>query len=243
MGRPGTGLLAGACLLALTCAAPADPSETIALTFPPDLTPDVEALPRLPATSAAVKRINARLAALDRYMLDFALVCNSDPPRSFVGRDVDVVFLGPGLFSVLTLNESWCPGAAHGNNYALPYTFDLLTGDATSWPVRLPANLQDPARRPHRPDYIIGSKALTAVYLSLATAMDGECRDAILVDNRGYFRVWPSAEDRGLVLMPAGLAHAEQACADPVALPLARLRALDFPADLLEALGNPLALP
>jgi len=61
MRRPGTCLVAGACLLALTSAARADPPETIALTFPPDLAPDVEALPRLLATRAAMTRINARL--------------------------------------------------------------------------------------------------------------------------------------------------------------------------------------
>jgi len=243
MGRPGTGLVAGACLLALISAARADPPATIALTFPPDLAPDVEALPRLPADSAAMTRINARLAELDRDMLDFVLSCNSDPPRSFVERQVDVVFSGPVFLSILTLNGSYCPGAAHGNHYALSFTFDLLTGDATSWPVLFPADLQDPARRPHRPDYIIGAPALTDVYLSFATAMDGECRAAITGDNRGTFRVWPSAQDRGLVLMPTGLAHADRACADPVALPLKTLTELDFAPDLLRALDDPLPLP
>lgn len=154
-----------------------------------------------------------------------------------------MVFPGPVFLSILTLNGSYCPGAAHGSHYALPYSFDLRAGNAVDWTDIVPTGLQDSARRPHRTDCIIGSPALTDVYLSFATAMDAECRDAILGDNDGHFRLWPSAQDRGIVLMPAGLAHAEQACADPVALPLARLRALDFPADLLEALGNPVALP
>lgn len=54
-----------------------------------------------------------------------------------------------------------------------------------------------------------------------------DCRGAIAA-NGGWFRIWPSAAEGGLALQPSGLSHADQACADPVAIPPAKFRELGF---------------
>lgn len=250
MARPGSGsLVVGVSLfalavlgLALTGRLALAEATAVSLIFPPPLTPDVQALPRLVATTAAMDRINAHLSHLDAKKLSWAIGCNTDPPRTYVERGVDIVFAGPRYLGLLTLNASSCQGAAHGAHFALPLTFDLATGAEVNWPDLFPPFLQDPVRRPHRTDYIIGVQRLNSLYLSHATDMDAECRAAIADDNNGYFRAWPSAADRGLMLMPAGLAHANQACADPVVFPAALLRREGFPAVLLEALDHPAPL-
>lgn len=243
MGRPGRVLTAWAFLLALVVSANAEPALPIALTHPPDLTLNIEALPRLIATTPAMERINATLAKLDSEALDHAIDCHSDPPRSFVARWVSVEFAGPRYLGLLTGNEFYCLGAAHGAHFAAPYVFDLDTGLQVDWPRLFPAALQDQENHPHRTDYIIGTHVLTDLYLTYAVAMDEECRDAILAENGGYFLSWPSSADRSLVLMPMGPPYAVEACADPVAIPVATLRSFGFSEDLVSALDDPAPLP
>lgn len=251
MGRPGRRRLAAgvrplalaALGLAFACRMALAEAAAVSLIFPPPLTPEVQALPRLVASTAAMDHINAQLSQLDARELSWASGCDTDPPRTYFARGVRIVFAGPRYLGLLTVNESFCQGAAHGAHFAMPLTFDLATGAEVNWPDLFPRLLQDPVHRPHRTDYIIGAQRLTSLYLSHATDMDAECRATILDDNNGYFRAWMSATDQGLVLMPSGLSYASQACADPVALPVATLRAEGFPAPLLAALDNPARLP
>ena len=251
MGHPGRrSLVAGVKPLALAvlgltfaCRMALAEAAAVSLIFPPPLTPEVQALPRLVATTAATDRINAQLSQLDARELSWASGYNSDPPRTYVARGVDIVFAGPRYLGLLTLNESFCQGAAHGADFAMPLTFDLATGAVVNWPDLFPPLLQDPVRRPHQTDYIIGAGQLTSLYLSRATDMDAECRAAVADDNNGYFRVWPSALDRGLVLLPTGLPYSNQACADPVMFPAALLRREGFPQTLISALVDPAPLP
>ncbi len=245
MKRPGSLFAVGAILFALTIAgltALAEPAS-LKLSFLPDLTPDIQALPRLLATTPAMARINDQLSQLDAKETSWAANCDVDPPNSYVERAVGVVFAGPRYFGLLTLNESFCPGAAHPNSGAMPLTFDLATGAEVNWPDLFPSKLQDPIRHPNWTGYVIGSKALTALYLSQAADMDAGCSPEIVSDNNGYFHVWPSAVDRGLVLQPTGLAYSNQACADPVVLSTAILRREGFPDELIAALEAPLPLP
>lgn len=116
---------------------------------------------------------------------------------------MSVEFAGPRYLGLLVGNEFYCPGAAHSSHFAQPYMFDLETGLQVDWPRLFPAALQDQDTPPHRIDPIIGTQVSTDLYLTYAVAMDQECRDAIPAENGGYFRSWPSAVDRGLVLMPA----------------------------------------
>lgn len=243
MGRPGRRFAAGAILLAVTglgFAQPTGPADwAINLVDLPNLAPDIQSLPRLVATTLAMDRINGQLSQMDADLASWAKVCNSEPPRSYVERDVDVVFAGPGYLGILTMNASYCPGAAHGNHYVAPLTFDLVTGAKVDWTDIFPPALQDTARRPFLTDFIVGAQRLTDLYLVYAMNMDTECRRAIQDQNGGYFRVWPSAADFGLVLMPAGLPHAVQACADPVVLAGLILTREGFPEALVRALDEP----
>lgn len=214
----------------------------MSLVFPPPVTPDVQALPRLVATTPSARLINDQLALLDAEETSWATSCNTDPPRSQVERRVDVVFAGPPYLGLLILNESCCPGAAHGNHFSAPLTFDLASRTEVIWPDLFPSALQDRLCHTHRTGPVIDSERLTVLFLAQADQMDADRFDAIVLGNDGYFRVWPSAADRGLVLMPTGLAHANQACADPVVFPAALLRHEGFPAVLLEALDHPAPL-
>lgn len=230
-------------LAAMTLApqsARAEPTA-LALTFPPPLAENVASLPRVTAQDAATRRINTYLAEQDRKELDWALGCNSDPPRSFVERSVEVAFVGPRYFGLVVADAFYCPGAAHPNDFVFPLTFDLTTGLKIDWRSLFPQHLLRTEAPATGFDGVVGSADLTDLYLSVAGTLDQDCRDEI-VGNSGYFRVWPRARDRGLILMPSGLAHAMQACADPVVLPVALLQAAGFPDDLLGALINPAPL-
>lgn len=248
MARPGVRLrIAGAMLLAGVCPVVAQtqaPTHApVALIHQPDLTPDIRALPRLESATAAARSINDQLSRLDAEMLSWAVSCDTDPPTTRVRRGVEVAFAGPDYLSVLMQIEVYCPGAAHGNHALVPLTFDLASGEEVRWRDMVPAPLQDPERPRKTADFIIGTSALTSQYVSWATDLDAECKAVILAENDAYFRLWPSALDQGLVLLPTGLSHANQACADPVALPLAVLREMRFPAPLLVALSDPGPLP
>lgn len=213
----------------------------LALTFPPPLAENVSSLPRVVAQDAVMRRINTSLAERDRAEQDWVLECNSDPPRSIVERSVEVAFVGPRYFALVVADAFSCPGAAHPNDFVLPLTFDLTTGLEVDWRNLFPKHLLRTEAPATGFDGVIGSAALTDLYLSVAVTLDQDCRDEI-VGNDGYFHVWPSARDRGLILMPAGLAHAMRACADPVVLPVTLLRAAGFLGDLPASLTDPAAL-
>lgn len=227
-------------LAAMTLAQQSDRAEPTALTltFPPPLAEDVSSLPRVAARDAATRRINTFLSEQDRKKLDRARGCNSDPPRSFVERSVEVAFVGPRYFALVVADVFYCPGAAHPNDFVLPLTFDLTTGLEVDWRSLFPQHLLRTEVPATGFGGVVGSAALTDLYLSVAVTLDQGCRDEI-VGNNGYFQVWPSARDRGLILMPAGLAHAMRACADPVVLPVTLLRAVGFPGDLSASLTDP----
>ena len=244
MARPGVRLrIAGAMLLAGVCAVVAPTHAPVALIHQPDLTPDIQALPRLDPATAAARRINDQRSRLDADMLSWAASCDTDPPTTHVARGVEVAFAGPDYLSVLMQIEVYCPGAAHGNHALVPLTFDLASGEEVRWHDMVPSHLQDPERPRKTADFIIGTSALTAQYFSWATDLGTECKAAILSENDGYFRLWPSALDQGLFLLPTGLSHANQACADPVVLPLAVLREMRCPAPVRVALSAPGPLP
>lgn len=207
----------------------------------PDLADGVAALPRLTAPGPAAARINADLAARDADAAAFGADCNTDPPRSFHERFVTVTFVGPTYLSLLDSTGFYCPGAAHPNFGVAPLTYDMTTGAEVDWRGLFPVVLLAGDNRP-RHGAVKAAPALVALYFAHATAMNTECREEI-ADDPVYFRVWLDAAKAGLVLMPASLPHALQACADPVTLPLASLRAHNFDPALLAALRHPDPVP
>lgn len=215
-------------LSAVTALAEDEPAQFLVL---PLLANEVAALPRLVASDEVSARINNRLAEIDRDEKDFAEGCNSDPPRSFVERNVEIAFAGPRFLSLLIYDAFYCSGAAHPNDWAWPLTFDLATGLETDLRDLFPPNLLPKESLRGPAVHFKFSQRLNDLYLALDVPMPEDCRSAIKA-NDAWFRVWPSAAEGGLVLQPSGLSHAEQACADPVTIPPAKLRALGF-ADLL----------
>ena len=230
-------------LLALAApAAWAQSGEGIALSFPAPLTTDIEAMPRMTGDGPAAAQINARLARWDAEMRAVARDCDTDPPQSLVRQDVDLVFAGPNWLGLVTHHEYWCPGTLHGTFFTVPLTLDLSSGAEVDWASHFPASLLDPGAEPFGPGAVWGSAELTALYLSQATDLPPDCREEVAA-SEGRFLVWPSAADRALVLMPAGLPHAVQACADIALLPADRLRASGFPPALTDTLVGASPIP
>ena len=120
-------------------------------------------------------------------------------------------------------------------------TYDLTTGAEVTWQALFPTGFLSEGSHPW-PDSVKASAGLVALYFARATTMDAECRDEI-ARYPVYFEVWLQAAVAGLVLMPSGLPHVMQACADPVTLPLSSLHALNFDPTLLAALRSHNPLP
>lgn len=233
---PGRHWRVGAFLGVLVMSAGPLAAQSPDVTFPPELVADIQSLPRLSGPDPASMRINARLAELDARVLREATACNSDPPNSVYARQVRVVFAGPGLLGLTTQTELFCPGAAHGSLFTQGFTFDLTTGLQLHWPDLFPTHLLAPVQPDDTTFGVRGSPALMALYLSEIPDLPDECRLA-LQGNQGWFRVWPDAAERGLALLPAGLPHAHQDCADPVVLPIPLLREHGFDASLIANLA------
>lgn len=215
----------------------AELSPQPALIFLPPLAKDIAALPRLAGSDRASLRINDQLTTLDQDAKSFAVDCNTDPPNSFVERDISIEFSGPRFVSFLISEGFYCPGAAHPNFGASPLNFDLATGEEVDWQQLFPADLLPSNDQPGPPHNVQFSARLTQLFLSMDHSLPPECVDEIK-GNQNYFEVWLSSSEKGLVVQPVGLAHAMQACGDAVLIPLDRLRVLGFADDLVKALAD-----
>lgn len=192
------------------------------------LAPNVDAMPRLPGASATEKRINARLASIDAETLTEARACQSQIGDTGLELSAEVVFASADFFAVTRQVNAFCAGAAHGAFFIEGVTFDMKTGEEVQWDQLFPPQFIA-ERGPHsKHGFVIGTDDLTRLYLDDAASLPAECRQAIQSENDGWFKVWPSHGDLGLILLPAGLAHANQACADPAVLRASTLRDKGF---------------
>lgn len=199
------------------------------------LATNVDAMPRLPGNSATQKRINARLASIDEETLTAARACWSQTGDTGFELATEVVFASADFFSITRLVNAFCAGAAHGAFFIEGVTFDMKTGEEVRWDQLFPPHFIA-GREPHsKHGFVIGTDDLTRLYLDHATSLPVECGRAIQSENDGWFRVWPSQGDLGLILMPTGLSHANQACADPAVLPASTLRDEGFAERLVNA--------
>jgi len=83
---------------------------------------------------------------------------------------------------------------------------------------------------------VVGSKALTALYLAgLDKDLDPSC-DQVLRETDLNFLLWPDAEKKGLAIETISLPHVVQACTDVVVIGLPKLRELGAAASLIEGL-------
>ena len=226
-------------LVILVAAPPAavqpDGQYRISLVEVAPLAPNVGAMPRLPGISATEKRINARLASIDEETLAAAGACRSQTGDGGFELATDVVFASPDFLSITRLVNAFCAGAAHGAFFIEGVTFDMKTGGEVRWDQLFPQHFIAEWEPHSKHGFVIGTDDLTRLYLDHAASLPVECGQAMQSENDGWFRVWPSQGDLGLILTPAGLPHANQACADPAVLPASTLRDEGFPERLVNA--------
>lgn len=229
--RGAAALAAALCILASKGS-----GQSLALIEHPPLAPGIEALPRVAGTNAAIQRMNARLDQLDAAALADAKACNTTPPESDFSRWIEMPFTGPDFLAFVVHFDVFCTGAAHPQQARIPLVFDAATGLETDLRDMFPGTLLPPVPEPGPASHFLFSAQLNDIYLALYRDMPETCHGPV-ADNKGWFQIWPDAAAGGLVLWPAGLSHAEQACAEAVILTVARMRSLGFDDALTQALN------
>lgn len=193
------------------------------------------AMPRLAGSGGAVDKVNARLDALDRSILEAMSDCE-DGPNRFWERWVDVTLATPGFLGLVSHSAFFCSGAAHPDSFSEALTFDLATGSEVDWNEVFPPDLRSPGGFPFESSVLRGSVRLTDAYVAQNAALDAECRE-VVAGRPHDFVVYPDGKSASLVLIPDDLAYAEKACADPVAIPVPVLRSLGVLHPVLDALS------
>lgn len=236
-------------------AAPAEASSAagaLALTDKPNLSGEIQAMPRLSGDSPAIVRINAELDRLDAAAVADAGDCATMGAEAGAGggwnRTITRPMTGPGYLTLREHLEIYC-GGAYPSTSQTPITWDLSTGQRANWVTLLPGlNLvqdQPEEGMPANTVYSIRSPQLEALYerKMLADAPDpswrDECKDVWVPKPAGElgqgFRVWADAEHGG-VAIDADYAHVVQACGGTVYLTADEMRTAGAPAALIEAL-------
>ncbi len=225
-----------AVLLGLTPPAMADATHP-SLTFSQSLSPEVELLPRLSQPGPVAQRINARLAELDASAIAEETYCRAQPRGDYY-RFLRTTYNGPDFLSFAISTDAYC-GGPHPDNYQEHVTFDLSTGAEIDLGTLLPRSLILPDRRETTDDRAAQAvlNRLLKLYFDHANQGTIDYCFATVVGDTYSFAFWPERESRSLMMKPLGLAYANKACADQVALPLATLRELHADPRLIEALA------
>jgi len=220
--------------------APAD------LIYAPPMAPGIAALPHLASSNAAAENINAALAATEANTINHARDCLVSP-RSDYRFSFEVTLQGPEFLSILTTDDFYCDGAAHGSMFNSVQLFDLTTGAAVDPLSLLPDELRpmplasgSSAIAHVQPEIT----ALTELYIQLlpsappnqyASLNHLDCAAVLRREGHG-FQVWPDAKAQALMLQPVGLAYFFTSCIAPVEVPLQLLQQLHAPPRLIRAL-------
>jgi hypothetical protein len=209
------------------------------MTHPAPLQKYVAALPKIatPANDAA-RRVNAALARLDAALPAAIHECRtgSTGPAAadaYWSRKIDVAMAGPRFLSLLIVDDAFC-GGAHPNTAVSALVYDLDTGQPADWTRLLPASLTGKVTLQEDMDGArtvrLASGRLHALYLAgygeTEQGANPDCRDAVTdtPDQPPPASVWPDAKAGGLAVQ-FDVAHVAEACALPVVIPLATLKA------------------
>ena len=218
----------------------------------PNLSADVEAMPRLSGDSPAIVRINAELDRLDAAATADATECATMGAEAGRGggwsRTITRPMTGPAYLTLREHLEVYC-GGAYPSNTQSAITYDLSTGARADWVALLPElHLAQDEAMEDMPDYVltIRSPQLTALYerKMIAEADDAEWRDQCKdvwkpqpdAEMGQGFYVWADAQHGG-VAIDADYVHAVQACGGTVYLTADEMRAAGAPAALIDALA------
>lgn len=242
---------AGALAILLAATSPAAGRATLPLVEPPHIARDVAALPRLarPA-SPAERRIDATLAAMNRAMPKVIRTCrtlSSGPAASgaYWSRKVETTLAGPRFLSLAVTDDYFC-GGAHPDTAREALVFDLSTGRLADWRSFLSPALTGKVSLQEGADGVktqrLASRRLHALYLAGYGATDQggnpDCREAVTnpPDDPPPASVWPTTKGFGVQF---DVAHVAEACALPVVIPAARLKAAGAAPALLAAMEAP----
>lgn len=223
-------------LFAETALAQAPPPTVI---LPPPLAPGIDAFPKLAGSSPAVRSINTSLTRRDTEALADIRTCLALDGSDWA-RFIDVTLVTPGFFSLRGTDDFYCAGAAHPEQYIFTLTYDLETGHEVDWPGLLPEGYAT-LRYPEYPfgANVFGSPLLAVLYFThYPRPEDDECSSVVRSQDLD-FRFWLDGAEKALMLYPENLSHAERACADVAAIPVAALEALGAAPALIKALSSP----
>jgi hypothetical protein len=232
---------AAACNRVPVAQEPAAPRAAAAATFEarPDLSEDLEALPRLVGEGAAIAAINADL---DRR--DAAAKAGGCDGAGGYSRDVSQPMTGPGFISFRITEDIACQGAAYPSVDQSVLTYDLATGRAVDWVAAAPALRLTRGETTDMPaGYVPGlsSTALSEWYAARALASTDreqveQCADVWSPEEEEItqFKVWLDAENGGVSVEP-DYVHAVQACADIITMTTEEMRRFGLPPYMVEA--------
>ena len=199
----------------------------------------------------AERRINVALKRLDANLRKAIRDCkgNDDGPGGWV-RKVEPTMKGPGYLSFVIKDTSFC-GGPYPSIGTMAIVYDLRTGTPVDWARLLPPSLTGQVKLAVGIDgtrlVTLASPRLHSLYLSgydRAIQMAGNdipvedlagCKEAVQETNNPPMMVWLDAKLGGIAIQ-FDLPHAVQACAVPVVIPLAVLRADGANAALLDAI-------
>jgi hypothetical protein len=244
------------CILAITAAGflsalPASAAvSTVQLQSPPPVAKEAVAMPLIANPSDdKERRINVALKRLDANLRKAIRDCkgHDNGPGDWV-RKVEPTMTGPGYLSFVIRDTSFC-GGAYPSIGTMAIVYDLRTGTPVDWARLLPPSLTGQVKLATGIDgtrmATLASPRLYSLYLSgydHAIQMAGNdvpaedlasCKEAVRETDNPPMMVWLDAKSGG-VAVQFDLPHAVQACAVPVLVPVAVLRADGANAALLD---------
>ena len=224
--------------------------STVQLQSPPPVAKEAVAMPLIANPSDDKEwRINVALKRLDANLRKAIRDCmgQDNGPGDWV-RKVEPTMTGPGYLSFVIRDTSFC-GGAYPSIGTMAIVYDLRTGTPVDWARLLPPSLTGQVKLATGIDgtrmVTLASPRLHSLYLSgydRAIQMAGNdipadelasCKEAVRETDNPPMMVWLDAKSGGIVVQ-FDLPHAVQACAVPVLIPLAVLRADGANAALLD---------
>ena len=220
---------------------------------PPPVAKEVMAMPLIadPADDAEL-RINAALKRLDANLRKDIAGCKlNDGTPGHWSREVEATMRGPGYLSFVIRDNPFC-GGPYPSAGTMSIVYDLRTGAPVDWTRLLPPALTGKVALATGMDgtkmVTLASRRLYSLYLAgydSAIRMPGTdiadedraaCKEAVR-ETAGPpgMMVWLDAKSGGIAVQ-YDLVHAVQACALPVVIPVAALRANGADPALLEAI-------
>jgi hypothetical protein len=226
----------------------------IQLQTPPPVAKEAAAMPLIANPSDdAERRINAALKRLDANLSKAIRDCKGQDgrPGGWV-RSVEATMRGPSYLSYVIRDTSFC-GGAYPSIGTMAIVYDMRTGAPVDWTRLLPPSLTGQVALAEGRDetkvVTLASPRLYSLYFAgydRASRMPGsdlpaenlaDCKEAVQqTADPPAMMVWLDAKAGGLAVQ-FDLPHVVQACAVPVVIPVAALRADGAKDSLINAIA------